>query len=180
MACFLGLFSTVLLVIMVKQRPAGSPIACSTSLSPWQDWRRMCMFGPLFATQALWVLATHVRARPSRLGLLRLQIFTFIVATPLVAIAAYQRGARRARERSRLWKECSAFCNQELSSKSIRLPSRCPLWMLWQRCWRCSRLRCSLPPLLRTRDGEATDGHSIEEVQEYGGPPLSSRPSSES
>jgi 4-amino-4-deoxy-L-arabinose transferase-like glycosyltransferase len=87
MACFLGLLSTVLLVLIIKHRHwtyhllyvVVTVAGLATHVYFW----------PLFATQALWVFATNLRAR-SLPGLLRLQIFTFIVATPLVAIAVYQ------------------------------------------------------------------------------------------
>jgi Dolichyl-phosphate-mannose-protein mannosyltransferase len=91
MACFLGLLSTVLLVLIVKQGTRQRTYRILYVVFTVAGLATHVYVWPLFATQALWVFATHLRAR-SLPGLLRLQIFTFIVATPLVAIAAYQTG----------------------------------------------------------------------------------------
>lgn len=93
MACFLGLLSTVLLVILIRTAARSltyrvlyvvvTVAGLATHLYVW----------PLFITQAVWVFAANLRAKGTLPGLLRLQLFTFVVATPLVAIAVYQSGA---------------------------------------------------------------------------------------
>lgn len=96
MACFLGLLSTWLLVLL-SRRPSRPLIYCvlyvvvtiSGLASHVYVW-------PLFITQLLWVLAVGVRTRQSLVGLARLQVLSFILATPLVAIAVYQRSAATA------------------------------------------------------------------------------------
>jgi 4-amino-4-deoxy-L-arabinose transferase-like glycosyltransferase len=93
MACFLGLVSTVLLVIMVKQGARPLTYRVLYVIVTVGGLATHVYFWPLFVTQALWVLVTSLRSQHSLLGLFRLQIFTFILATPLVAIAAYQSGA---------------------------------------------------------------------------------------
>ena len=96
MACFLGLLSTVILAILVKR--GGPPLTYCVLyvIVTVAGLATHVYFWPLFITQALWVFATDFRAQGSLLGLLRLQIFTFIVATPLIAIAVYQSGAAYA------------------------------------------------------------------------------------
>ena len=91
MACFLGLLSTVLLVLIVKQALRQRTYGILYVVFTVAGLATHVYVWPLFVTQALWVFATHLRAR-SLPGLLRLQIFTFIVATPLLAIAVYQTG----------------------------------------------------------------------------------------
>ena len=90
MACFLGLLSTVLLVLIVKQATRRRSYEIFYVIFTVAGLATHVYIWPLFVSQALWVFATNLRAR-SLSGLLRLQIFTFIVATPLVAIAVYQR-----------------------------------------------------------------------------------------
>src|SRR5262245_60581491 len=92
MACFLGLLSTVLLVLIVKQVTRQRTYGILYVVFTVAGLATHVYFWPLFITQALWVFATNLRTRLLP-GLLRLQIFTFIVATPLVAIAVYQAGS---------------------------------------------------------------------------------------
>jgi hypothetical protein len=89
MACFLGLLSTLLLVLIVKQTARRRTYEILYVVFTVAGLATHVYVWPLFATQALWVFAANLRAR-SLPGLLRLQILTFVVATPLVAIAVYQ------------------------------------------------------------------------------------------
>jgi 4-amino-4-deoxy-L-arabinose transferase-like glycosyltransferase len=92
MACFLGLLSTVLLVILARRVARPLTYCVLYVIVTLAGLATHVYFWPLFMTQALWVFAAHVRTRGSLLGLLRLQVFTAIVATPLIAIVAYQSG----------------------------------------------------------------------------------------
>ena len=92
MACFLGLLSTVLLVLIVKQTARQRTCGILYVVFIVAGLATHVYFWPVFVTQGLWVFATSLRARCSLPGLLRLQIFISIVASPLVAIAAYQTG----------------------------------------------------------------------------------------
>ncbi len=96
MACFLGLLSTVLLVILVRKVDRPLTDCVLYVIVTLAGLATHVYFWPLFMTQALWVFAAHLRARGSLLGPLRLQILTGIAATPLIAIAAYQSGAASA------------------------------------------------------------------------------------
>ena len=92
MACFLGLASTLLLADLAGRsaQPGGRSLlyvlvttaGLATHVYVW----------PLFLTQILWVVAADLRERASLTGLLRLQVVTWILATPLIAIALYQSG----------------------------------------------------------------------------------------
>ncbi len=93
MACFLGLLSTVLLVILIRRVPRPLTYSVLYVVVTLAGLATHVYFWPLFMTQALWILAAHVRARTSLLGLVRLQVLTGVVASPLIAIAAYQSGA---------------------------------------------------------------------------------------
>jgi 4-amino-4-deoxy-L-arabinose transferase-like glycosyltransferase len=93
MACFLGLLSTVLLVVVARQRQPQLTYRVLYVLVTLAGLATHVYVWPLFATQALWVIATHMRGGYSLAGLLRLQLFTTILATPLLAIAAFQAGA---------------------------------------------------------------------------------------
>ncbi len=93
MACFFGLLSTALLLIIVKQGPRQLTYRVLYVIVTVAGLATHLYVWPLFITQILWVLAISLHPQRSLLVLLRLQIFTFILATPLVAIAAYQAGS---------------------------------------------------------------------------------------
>jgi len=92
MGCFLALLSTVLLILIIKQPSRKRSYELLYVVFTVAGLATHVYFWPVFLTQVLWVLATSLRARCSLPGLLRLQIFISIVASPLVAIAAYQTG----------------------------------------------------------------------------------------
>jgi hypothetical protein len=91
MGCLLGLLSTTLLVLILRkpERPLSYCVlyvfvtlaALATHVYLW----------PLFITQLLWVLLAGIRRRGGLVGLARVQVLTFILATPLIAIAVYQK-----------------------------------------------------------------------------------------
>ena len=89
MACFLGLLSTLFLILIVKTTVRQRAYRVLYFIFTLVGLATHVYFWPVFVTQILWVFATHLRAR-SLPGLLQLQIFIFIVASPLLAIAAYQ------------------------------------------------------------------------------------------
>jgi hypothetical protein len=93
MACFLGLLSTFVLVLL-SRRPSRPLIYCVLygAATIWGLASHVYVW-PLFITQLLWVLVIGIRTRASLVGLARVQVLIFILATPLVAIAAYQRSA---------------------------------------------------------------------------------------
>ena len=95
MACFLGLLSTVLLVTLVRRGGRSLTYCVLYVIVTLAGLWTHVYFWPLFLSQVVWV-AAHLRGRSSLFGLLRLQIFTAVAATPLIAIAAYQRGATSA------------------------------------------------------------------------------------
>ncbi len=91
MGCFLGLLSTTLLVLILRkpERPLSYCVlyvfvtlaALGTHVYLW----------PLFITQLLWVLVAGIRRQGGLVGLARVQILTFILATLLIAIAVFQK-----------------------------------------------------------------------------------------
>lgn len=89
MGCFLGLLSTLLMVLIVKR--SAQPRTCKILYVVFTvaGLATHVYFWMVFAVQGLWVIAKNLRSH-SLPSLLRLQLFTFIVATPLVAIALYQ------------------------------------------------------------------------------------------
>jgi hypothetical protein len=93
MACFLGLLSTVLLVLLIR-KPDRPRLYCIVYVAAvLSGLATHVYFWPLFITQLLWILVMGIRTRAGLVGLARVQILTFILATPLVAIAIYQKGA---------------------------------------------------------------------------------------
>jgi 4-amino-4-deoxy-L-arabinose transferase-like glycosyltransferase len=93
MACFLGLLSTWLLVLLAR-RPDRPLIYCVLYVAATISALASHVYvWPLFITQLLWVLVIGIRTRESLVGLARVQVLTFILATPLIAIAAYQSSA---------------------------------------------------------------------------------------
>ena len=93
MACFLGLLSTALLVLLIR-KPDRPRLYCVLYVAAvLSGLATHVYFWPLFITQLLWILVMGIRTRAGLVGLARVQILTFILATPLVAIAIYQKGA---------------------------------------------------------------------------------------
>ena len=93
MACFLGLLSTVLLVLIENRR---SPTDLSRSLFCFHTGRtrHACIFlGCLRHPSFVGLGQESARRLSSPPSLLRLQILVCIAASPLLAIAAYQSGA---------------------------------------------------------------------------------------
>ena len=92
MGCFLGLLSTVLLVLMSK---GGTRQKFSQILylgSTLAGLATTVYFWPIFTTQMIWVLIRDWRKKAAMPGLLRIQILIFILGSPLWALAAYQGG----------------------------------------------------------------------------------------
>jgi 4-amino-4-deoxy-L-arabinose transferase-like glycosyltransferase len=93
MACFLGLLSTVLLVLIAKNPGRQRTYRVLYFVFTLAGLATHVYFWAVFATQAMWVLARSVRKYSSPPSLLRLQILVCIAASPLVAIAVYQSSA---------------------------------------------------------------------------------------
>jgi 4-amino-4-deoxy-L-arabinose transferase-like glycosyltransferase len=93
MACFLALLSTLILVLIVKNAASQRTCRVLYVVFTLAGLATHVYFWTIFATQAVWIVVRSLRYHRSIPGLLRLQIFTFIAASPLVAIAVYQSGA---------------------------------------------------------------------------------------
>lgn len=93
MACFLGLLSTVLLVLLVKAAVRRRTYSVLYFLFTVAGLATHVYVWAVFATQALWVFARSLRHHNALPSLLRLQIFVCIAASPLLAIATYQNDA---------------------------------------------------------------------------------------
>lgn len=92
MACFLGLASTLLLVDLTSEKRRLRLRAALYVVVTVAGLGTHVYVWPLFLTQILWVIVADRAERGSLTGLLRLQLFTWILATPLIAIALYQMG----------------------------------------------------------------------------------------
>lgn len=93
MACFLGLLSTVILVFIIKNAGPKWIYRVLYFIVTIAGLAAHVYVWAVFATQAMWVLARSLRKHSSLPSLLRLQIWTCMAASPLVAIAAFQTGA---------------------------------------------------------------------------------------
>jgi hypothetical protein len=173
MACFLGLLSTVLLVIMVKQAARQLAYRVLYVIFTVAGLATHVYFWPVFVTQVLWVFATNLHARRSLLGLLRLQIFIFIVATPLIAIAAYQSGAATRPKTLTPLEGVLCFLQSgslfEIDPLAISTASVNAVAAILALLATTLLLASAV---LRKRDGEATDRQSIGDVQGYRSPHL--------
>jgi 4-amino-4-deoxy-L-arabinose transferase-like glycosyltransferase len=173
MACFLGLLSTVLLVIMVKQAARQLTYRVLYVIFTVAGLAMHVYVWPVFVTQALWVFATNLRAQRSLLGLLRLQLFTFIVATPLVAVAVYQSGAAtRPGTLTPLEGVLSFFQSGSLFEINPLAVSMASVKAVAAILALLATALLLASAVLRKRDDEATDRQSIGDVQRYRGPPL--------
>jgi len=108
MGCFLGLLSTVLLVLMSK---GGTRQKVSQILylgSTLTGLATTVYFWPIFGAQMVWALIRDLGRKAAMPGLLRLQILIFILGSPLLAVAAYQ-GGREAYIRLDLLRDLSQF-----------------------------------------------------------------------
>jgi uncharacterized membrane protein len=173
MACFLGLLSTVLLVIMVKQTAPYLTYRVLYVIFTVAGLATHVYFWPVFVTHVLWVFATNLRARRSLPGLLRLQIFIFIVATPLVAIAAYQSGAATRPDTLTPLEGVLCFLQSgslfEIDPLTVSTASVNAVVAILALLATALLLASAV---LRKRDGEATDRQLIGDVQGYGAPHL--------
>jgi len=93
MACFLGLLSTVFVVLIVKKASRQRTYRVLYFIFTLIGLATHVYFWAIFASQIIWVWTMSLRKYKSVTNLLRLQIFVCIAASPLVAIAAYQTGA---------------------------------------------------------------------------------------
>ena len=90
MACFLGLSSTVLLILNLKTAGRRRIYRALYFVFTLAGLATHVYFWAIFAAQATWTWATSIRKYSSPPRLLRLQILLCILASPLLAIAAYQ------------------------------------------------------------------------------------------
>jgi 4-amino-4-deoxy-L-arabinose transferase-like glycosyltransferase len=173
MACFLGLLSTVLLVLVARQRQPQLSYRVLYVLVTLAGLATHVYVWPLFATQALWVLATHMRGGYALVGLLRLQLFTAILASPLVAIAAFQAGAASRPPTLTALQGVLRFLQAgalfEVDPLAVSTPS------FHDVAATVTLLATALllaGAVLRRRAGEPTQDSSAGGVQEYVAPPL--------
>lgn len=90
LGCFWGLLSTLALVVAARQsnkRWLASLLYVGATLG---GLATVVHFWLLFATQICWVFLKIMSKKSSSLGLFRLQILVFIVASPLLALALFQ------------------------------------------------------------------------------------------
>ena len=124
MACFLGLLSTVILAILVKEGAPRSPIVCSTLLSPWRGWPRTSTFGR-FSSRRLCGSSPPISARRARYSACSDYRYSPLSSLPRLSRLRFIKVALpRVQIRLLLWKECSAFFNLDLFLRSICLPYR--------------------------------------------------------
>jgi len=92
MGCFLGLLSTVFLVLMSKGGTRQKVVQFLYFGSTLTGLATVVYFWPIFITHMLWTMTGDWRKKTAMPGLFRLQIFIFILGSPLWAVAAYQGG----------------------------------------------------------------------------------------
>jgi hypothetical protein len=90
LACFLGLLATVLLVWLSRQRRPYTGYVILYVITVLFGMGTVVFFWLLLLVHILWTFGISVAHRYRRLGLLRWQILTSVLGTPLWAIAAYQ------------------------------------------------------------------------------------------
>ena len=105
MGCFLGLLSSVLLTILIKDRVAsrGWLIGFLYVITTLSGLATTVWFWPIFITQIIWVLIWTWR-KQNIPGLLRLQVLILILASPLISLAIFQsRRPSYASEEGGIW-----------------------------------------------------------------------------
>jgi hypothetical protein len=90
MGCFLGLLSTVLLLALRRHGRYQLILQILYVAITWTGLATVLFFWPLFLVQILWVFWRELREQQAWGGVLRLQLLTFILGSPLLAIAAHQ------------------------------------------------------------------------------------------
>jgi len=90
MGTFLSLLSTALLLLMFRRTPHQWMLQLLYFASTLTGLATVLFFWPLFATHMLWTLGTSLTEKRATPGLLRLQLLIFILASPLLALAAFQ------------------------------------------------------------------------------------------
>jgi uncharacterized membrane protein len=108
-ACFLGLLSTVLLLVACWRGARQRLYVLAYVAVTWLGFTTTIWFWPIFITHILWVVRVRWTNRGVP-GLFRWQILTLILGTPLLSLAVFQ--ARRASyiaiEQS-LWEGLSSY-----------------------------------------------------------------------
>ena len=92
MACFLGLLSTVLLVLAAREGRRQGLLQILYSVATLIGLATTHYLWPILASHIIWVLSSG-GGRKSAPGLLRCQLVTVVLASPLISLAVFQ--ARR-------------------------------------------------------------------------------------
>ena len=90
MACFLGILSTLLLVLCLKNDKHQKILKFLYLGITLTGLSTVIFFWPIFLTQMLWVFLKNWRDKKTIPGMLRVQLLIFIIGSPLLAVAAYQ------------------------------------------------------------------------------------------
>ncbi len=90
MACFLGILSTLLLVLCLKNDKHQKILKFLYLGVTLTGLSTVIFFWPIFLTQMLWVFLKNCRDKGTMPGILRFQLLIFLIGSPLWAVAAYQ------------------------------------------------------------------------------------------
>lgn len=89
-ACFLGLLSTTLLLLVARGGRWQRAWLILYSITTLIGLATLYYFWPIFAIHILWVFLTAWSRRPMTLGLLRSQFLILVLASPLVTLVIFQ------------------------------------------------------------------------------------------
>jgi len=90
MACFLGLLATVLLLLLAREKRPRQSLLIAYTLVILLGLSAHIFFWSVFFTHMLWTFLNAWHTKQPLPCLCRLQILTLILASPLLAFAAYQ------------------------------------------------------------------------------------------
>ena len=90
MACFLGLLSTILLVLILRKNRYQKILNILYVIVTLTGLTTVIYFWPIFMTQILWIFINSWHKSKKVPGILRFQFLVFILGSPLLAIAAFQ------------------------------------------------------------------------------------------
>ncbi len=90
MTCFLGLLSTIFLVLVLRGGNWHRAYLCSYLVFTLFSLYSLYYFWPIFATQILWILLISWQRRALFLGVLKAQLLILILASPITTLALFQ------------------------------------------------------------------------------------------
>jgi hypothetical protein len=92
LACFLGLFATILLLLMIRQRHVSPSLQLTYVAVLLLGVSTHIFFWLIVGCHMLWTAGNAWGERQPMPGLLKLQLVAVILGSPLLAFAAYQNG----------------------------------------------------------------------------------------